>query len=87
VEFNQPCNIGVLAHDSVSGISRCGLRGVLGEVDAPDEFDLDNFVRFEGEHVLRVDSDMEWDYGGKVVGRKNSGKKERWERIEFNMIT
>jgi hypothetical protein len=56
-------------------------------VDAPDEFGVDNFVRFEGEHVLRVDSDVEWDYGGKVVGRKNSGKKERWERIEFNMIT
>jgi hypothetical protein len=80
VEFNQPCNIGVLAYDSVSGISRCGLRGVLGEVDAPDEFDVDNFVRFEGEHVLRVDSDMEWDYGarwweGRTVGRKSGGNE------------
>jgi hypothetical protein len=59
VEFNQPCNIGVLAYDSVSGILRWGLRGVLGEVDAADEFDIDNFVRFEVEHVLRVDSDVE----------------------------
>jgi len=62
--FYQPCDLGLLAY-SVSG-----LRGVLGEVDPPDEFDVDHLVRcehVEGECVLRVDSDVEWDYGAPCV--------------------
>ena len=62
--FDELCNLGV------SGILRCCLRGVLGEVDPPDESDVDHLGRcehVEGERVLRVDSDVEWDYGAPRV--------------------
>ena len=62
--FDELCDLGV------SGILRRGLRGVLGEVDAPDEFDVDHLGRcehVEGVRVLRVDSDVEWNDGAPRV--------------------
>jgi hypothetical protein len=52
--FDQPCNISVLEYNRVSSILRCGSRGVLAEVDVPDECDVDRFERCNHVEADRI---------------------------------
>ena len=35
----------IASYNSLSNTLHCSLRGILGEVDVPDEFDVDSFVK------------------------------------------